>query len=401
MRVSLHLCVLAVIALTLVGATSQANNQTQSAQPQGYGFPWATPQAGDLSGAFGAIAAVQVQQQLSLKYGKLLLDYQSSMGWIQVAQGWASMTTIENKGAANLEEDEDEDEDENTPNYDEIEKQTEQTLLYVLKIMYLQAAQKLNDARQSNYQTKLQLAVLQQVGAGNPAISSVLYLMYYLESIRLLSSAITIQRQDSWNNWLLHEIMETNEFGNSEGEMPATFGTVMAQSRVNAMQLYYTEAMYDFQIFYLEYYLQMITGSLISPQSNAASASASSFLEEEMTAEPNKPFAALPLMMMGGAGGPYLSYMAMFIKYFAITMNVQAAQGLFTHAQAELSGNGNANAGQIKLYAVNALQQWAYLKFQYAMIQMWGLFSGQPVPSHAAAASNSALLQTGAEQTTA
>jgi len=368
--------------VTLASATGQDNNQTTPAQPQ-YApqNPWGAPQTGDLSGAFGAIASIQVQQQMSLKYGKLLLDFQSSMGWMQVAQGWASMDRMENA---------EDSEDEGDQSYDDVERNTERTLMHVLKIMYLQAAQKLNEARQSNYQTKVNLALLQQVGAGNPAISSVLYLMYYLESIRLLSSAITIQKQDAWNNWLLHEIMETDEFDNSRTALPTTFSEAMAHSRANAMQLYYTEASYDLQIFYLEYYIQMIAASFggHANNNNNNAAAASSFLEEEMTAEPSKPFTpfTLPFMMMGG-GGQYLGYATLFIKFYAVTMNVQAAQGLLTHAQADLNPSDvNAKyAGTVKQFAVNALQQWAYLKLQYTMIQMWGLFSGMPVPSAAAA----------------
>jgi len=240
------------------------------------------------------------------------------------------MATIENGvntptpyGFEEEESDEDleEDEEEHSPDYDAIERQSEQTLLFVLKIMYLQAAQKLNDVKTTSYQNKAQLAVLVQAGLGQ-VFPQIIYMSYYTEMIRLISAAVTIQRQDAWNTWLLHEIMETEEFDNSRNGLPATFKSTLARSRAVAMELYYSEAQYDMQVYFMDYYIQMSLMSLLSQpgQNNAGT----SFVEEESTAQPSKPF--FPFMMMGGmmGGGPqYLSYMALYLKYFTIIMNLQ------------------------------------------------------------------------------
>jgi len=358
-----------------------------------------------------------MQMQYSQMYGKFLLDFQSANGWIQVAQGWVQMANIEsgntgnnngyNNGYVFEEENSDndnedlEEDDDNisSSNYDAIERQSEQTLLFVLKIMYLQAAQKLNDVKTTSYQNKGQLAVLVQAGLGQ-VFPQIISLSYYTEMMRLMSAAITIQRQDAWNTWLLHEIMETEEFGNSHNGLPTSFATTLAHSRAVAMELYYSEATYDMQVYFMDYYIQMSLMSLLSQQQGSANAnSATSFVEEGVTAEPSKPF--FPFMMMGGMGGmmgpQYLSYMAMYLKYSTIFMNLQAAQGLYTHATVEINPNAqNVNAGQMKIYASSALQQWAYLKYYSVMLQMWGLFSGMPSPSANAAASNS-LIQTDAQ----
>jgi hypothetical protein len=369
MRVSIQLCVVATLAVAAVA--QDAFNQTYF----------------DPSAMFGgAIGALQAQQMMSQKYGSLMLDYQSASGWMQVANGWSQMATIETNGAA-LEEDE----EHVGSNYDEVEANTERALLYVLKMMYLQAGNKFSLSQQSHYQSKVLVAMLQSSGAaGNPAMSSALYMMYYLQILRLMNSATTIQRQDAWNTWLLHEIMETNEFANGHGDIPSSFLTTMAHSREVAMQLYYTEATQEFQIMYLEFYLRSMAG--VPAANNAA---ASSFLEEEMTetpAEPNKPF--MPFMM-GGMGPQYLSYYNMYLSYFATIMNVQAAQGLYLHAHSEVSGEGVEHSEAIKASAVQALQQWSYLKLQQSMIAMYGLFSGAPV-AHNTAAANS-FVQTAAE----
>jgi len=370
MRVSIQLCVVATLAVAAVA--QDAPSQTGP----------------DPSAVFGsAIGALQAQQMMSQKYGSLMLDYQSSMGWMQVANGWSQMATIE-RGSESFEED---DEEHVGSNYDEVEANTEKALLYVLKLMYLQAGNKFSLSQQSHYQSKVVAAMMQTSGATNPAMSSSLYMLYYLQILRLMNSATTIQRQDAWNTWLLHEIMETNEFDNGHGEVPESFLDTMSRSRESAMQLYYVEATQEFQIMYLEFYLRSMAGV------PAASNAAASFLEEEMTetpAEPNKPF--MPFMM-GGMGPQYLSYYNMYLQYFATMMNVQAAQGLYLHAHSEVSGEGSEHSETIKASAVQALQQWAYLKFQQSMIAMYGLFSGAPV-AHNAVAANS-LVQTAAETT--
>jgi len=276
-------------------------------------------------------------------------------------------------------------------NYDDLERSVETQFMYVLKMFYIQSGIRFHAAHQSHYQTKIQLAVLQQIGAGNPAISSVLYLMYYMEMLRLMGSSVTIQRHDALTHWLYHEMMETDEFDNSRVALPVTFEETMVKSRVVATQLHVQQASIDYQILMLEYYLQMLTGSLASGH-YSNNAAASSFLEEEMTAEPNKPFFS-PMMMMGPQ---YLNYFVLYLKFASSTFNLQCAQAFALGAQID-SNPSDANAKhavEIKRNALHALYQWAYINLQLAMVQMWGMFSGAPVAHNAAASS---LVQTDAQ----
>jgi hypothetical protein len=337
-----------------------------------------------------AIFAIQSQQYFSDRYRSVILDMQSAQGWMQVSQGWLTLNNMENS----------EDDSSSGASYDDVERATEMTLLHVLKILYVQAANKLHDSHQSHYKTKVQLAVLQSMGAGSTGLAPLLSLMYYLETINVMGSAITIQKQDAWNTWLLHEIMETDEFGNSRDGLPEEFATAMQHARQIAMQLYHSEAQLDLQKFYLEYMINMYVMQLSGPQqmanNNNNAAAAASFLEEESTptepAEPNKPF--FPMMMMGMMGGsPYYSYMAFYLKYSAVIMNLQAAHGLMTHAfmdaQSDSSSEDLSKYAQMnKVYAFQALHQWAYLRLTQVSLDMYSMFFGAAQQPTMAAANN-------------
>jgi hypothetical protein len=218
----------------------------------------------------------------------------------------------------------------------------------------------------------MQLAVLQSVAAAAPQIGSVVSLMYYLEVLRVMSSAYTIQRQDAWNTWLLYEMIETDIFGNSEENIPEAFLPIMATAQVNAMTAYHHEASTDLQIMILEQYLQMIVAQF----SGTGHAAASSFLEEEATetpaepSNPSKPF--FPFMGMG-MNPQIMSYYVMMMKYWSVMFNYQASQGLLTNAMMELKeltdGTENQQGAQVKTSAIYALQQWAYLNMMQIMFE--------------------------------
>jgi hypothetical protein len=383
------LIVFAVSSLAQTDSTTQAASTAAAPAPAPAAETVPQPQAVDVNqAAMAAIASVQAQQQISGKYATLMLDYHAAMGWLQVSNHW--MTVAKNQQSNNLEDLEEDDEDEDfvplgtfanhvdSQDPRGAERAGEQALLGVLKVVYLQASKKLHEAHQSHYQTKVQLMLLQAAGAGNSGLSSVITLMYYLETLRSISSALTIQRQDSWNQWALLESLETSLIG----PISQTFSQTLSKARLNAMGLYYQEASTELQIFYLEYYLQMIVTQLSAPH---AASSAASFLEEEMTAEPNKPFS--PFMMMGLGGGQYMGYYSLMLRFWAVTMNSNAAQGLYLAASHQDKPNPS-----IQTYAVSALQQWAYLKLQQSMIDMYSLFGamqGAPAFHHNAAAAAS------------
>jgi hypothetical protein len=395
-------------ALALLGAIScqTASNDTQ-AYPGVFPFPFPFAQGAGGNPLMSAIFAIQTQQYFSDRYRTVILDLQSAQGWMQVSQGWLTMNNMENSD----DDDSSSSSSSNGASYDEVERATEMTLLHVLKLLYIQAANKLHDSHQSHYKTKVQLAVLQSMGAGNSGLAPLLSLMYYLETINVMSSAITIQKQDAWNTWLLHEIMETDEFGNSQDGLPEEFATTMQHSRQIAMQLYHSEAQLDLQKFYLEYMINMYVMQLSggagqqmmnnnnanNANNNNNAAAAASFLEEEAEpAEPNKPFFPMMMMgMMGGGASPYFSYMTFYLKYSAVMMNVQAAHGLMTHAFMDAQSSSSDSSEDLskyaqmnKVYAFQALHQWAYLRMTQASLDMYSMFFSGAAGQQPAMAAN-------------
>lgn len=286
--------------------------------------------------------------------------------------------------------------------YDATERSAEQALLSVIKIMYIKAGHKLAQAQQRHYMMKYFLATSQQTFQSAPQILS---LLYYVEVLNVMSSAYTIQRQDAWNTWLIYEMLETEVFGNVYENVPEDFHPVMAQAQVNAMTTYYHEASTDLQLLYLEQYLQMLGAPVVPhPTHNAAAAS---FLEEEATAEPNKPFFPFMGMGMGAMNPQIMTYYASMMRYYSVMLNYQAAEGLYHNAileQKALNGEENKFGAQIKTYAVGALQQWAYINMMQIFMQfqsMGGLMgmSGGFGHNNAAAAAANSFVQTEAAPT--
>jgi len=344
-----------------------------------------------------------MQKYMSEKYASLILNFQSNMGWLQVAQGWQQMAQIESTARSSFDS---EDEVYSAPSesieqYDKIEQSSERALLSVVKIMYIQAGKKLSIAQESHYQTKMQLAMLQGYAAAAPQIGSVVSLMYYLQILRVMSSAYTLQRQDAWNTWLVYEMIETDIFGNVQENIPESFLSVMATAQVNAMTAYHHEASTDLQIMFLEQYLQMLVAQFSGSHANAAS----SFLEEEVTetpaepSNPSKPF--FPFMGMG-MNPQIMTYYTMMMKYWSVMFNYQASQGLLTNAVMELKeltdGTENTQGAQVKTYAVSSLQQWAYLNMMQTMFEFQSVMAmmsyGGSNFAHADAAAANSFVQT-------
>jgi hypothetical protein len=390
----LVVCALAALCV------AQSNNDTQQFTP--YFFP--TPQ--QLPQGAGQVQAVLMQRMYSEGYASLILNFQSTMGWMQVSQGWLSMIQQEAAASKAQEAGSSFEEEEMVPlmftaptgaeshsadpaaRYDETERASERALLSVIKIMYIQAGKKLSRAQDSHYQTKMQLSVLQT----QPQFASIVSMMYYLEVLNVMSSAYTIQRQDAWNTWLLYEIIETDVFGNDIDNVPTEFARIMSKAQLAAMSTYYMEASIDLQIMFLKYYLMSATGI----PAHANNAAANSFLEEESesSAEPNKPFFS-PMMMMGGSNPQMMAYYTTMMKYWSVLFNFQAAQGLYQYAHMEEQSwtadhVDPAMSAQVKTYAVSALQQWAYLNMIQVMFDFQSFSMGAPTFQHAAAASANA-----------
>lgn len=240
----------------------------------------------------------------------------------------------------------------------------------------------------------MQLALLQGV-AGNSAVAPVLYMMYYLETLKVLSSSLTIQRQDAWNTWLIYEILETNAFANSRSYVPPTFAATMDNARKVAGQTWYFEASVDLQILYLEYYVQMIIaqfGAAAAPAPAAAAPQGNAFIQEEMSAEPNKPF----VPFVGAASPQYMAYYQLLLKFWGASMHLAAAQG-FILAGETSDPNLASRITESKQYMASSLQQWAWLNLMTTTMEYYTLASALQAAgpiAHGAAVNN--LVQTDA-----
>jgi len=338
----------------------------------------------------------QLQAAASKKYANLMLQIQSMQAWAQVAQQYMKMLEMEQGSVAHmLEEDDDDDDDEPSPmptresGYDDLERSTERMFLYAMKFYFLQAADKLNSAYEAHYQQKQMLGFI--IASRHPAATSMMYLSYYNEAIRTLGTAATLQRYDALSQWLVYEIIETDDFDNSRMALPEHMLKGMAKMGYTHTSLQVQEATYGLQGMYIEYYMKAMFAAPFA-NNNAAS----SFLEEEMTAEPNKPFFS-PMMFMAPQ---YMNTITTYLDFASATFGLQAAQLFHIGAQIGLGENtgiaGGAKPEDIKRAALQNMYQWAYLSLQSGMVQLWSFFASGGA-HHTAAVNANSFVQTGAE----
>jgi len=168
-------------------------------------------------------------------------------------------------------------------------------------------------------------------------------------------------------------------------------------------EFFATEAMYDFQILMIDYYLQPMLAQLagVSAQpvpmpAQGAQPAQPSFVEEEVTlgAKPEKPFIAA--MMMGNP--QYMTYYLYMLKFYAKYILLTSTQSLATDAAfrvapAAATGDHHAHHLGLKQNGLAGLQQWVQIKFTLLYFDMYMIFSAPGLsaplstdgPSHVAA----------------
>jgi hypothetical protein len=369
-----------VTLCALVGAIHAQNATYQAPQ-----YAW--PNMGPAMGAAQAIAGVHAQEQMANKYAAMMLDFQATMSLGQAAHGMivsgVSAAKADASGNADLEEEEfhpmlggfagkELSDDE----LDQIELQVEHSLMYFTKLMFLQGAKKLSTAQRDHYQSKIQMMMLQGLGQ-HPFVSQFLHMMYYRDMLETFSSSIALLRQDAWSFWLFNDLMETVEFDNGRS-MSDAFANRLATSKTQAHNLYLIQATLDLQMLYLDNYMTMLVSQAFGAPAG------SSFLEEEVEAEPSKPFT--PFMLMGNPG--YMAYYTRMLKFYSTYLNYIVASSLTSachldqHAltSGDDDGKASAMARSLFLHGAIALQQWAQIHFIELYLDYASMFMGAGAP---------------------
>merc|ERR1712226_810271 len=349
----------------------------------------------DMSGAMAA-SLVYAQQEYYALYATVLLELQASYAWLHVSEGMANMATasvggradpsgfmsfeegatdIENHlsgGATSFLQ-----EDQFSGMAELVERQTEQSLLQLVKLMYVQAAHRLGSAQELHYRNKVVLLQLAPFAQISPAVGQLIYVLYYRDMVELIISAITLQKQDAWNTWVFHEMMETELF--MDGSVPSSFERRMAFARRQAMGQFQTQAGLELAAVVLEYYMTSLTSSIagaafqnyrMAQMSDATAQSAQSFLELESQAQ------FVPSMALGGFFGwqqflPYVKFYTAWIKY-----HVSSSLALLSHVDALATvGKDQGQAKHTPYLMANQvmpmLKQWAQLRLMLALYDFY------------------------------
>jgi len=276
-----------------------------------------------------------------------------------------------------------------------IEAQTEYSIMTYLKYLNLITARKLENAQNTHYQSRAVTSVLQGLVATNPMGSSLLYMLYFRDVLNTLMTSQSVQRHDIWTVWNFLEIMETNEDPEKTSagdELRVSIDNAYATS----MRIFATEAMYDFQILMIDYYLQPMLAQLAGVPAQApipAPQAPSSFVEEEATigAQPEKPF--FGAMMMGNP--QYFTYYLYMLKFYAKYLLLTSTQSLATEAAHHVNPSGSigSHLPALKQSGLAGLQQWVQIKFTLLYFDMYMIMSAPGLsalqstdgPSHVAA----------------
>jgi hypothetical protein len=168
-----------------------------------------------------------------------------------------------------------------------------------------------------------------------PQILQLVYLKLYTSTLKTLKFSYAIQTVHHFRTWLEDEI----DVGTAVVGRVSNFEIVaqdqeddLIQDRLFAFQAYHMQTMLDLQLTYLEMYLQQAFQAMIAPAANAtqAASGASSFLEEEATAQA-QPSEFFPAMAM--AQNPAM--MTSMFRFWRVITEYSAARSGLSSAYSE------------------------------------------------------------------
>lgn len=395
-------------------ATTTTTAPTVEAQPA------TTPTAADptmdsgmagaaAGGAAQGVTAVYMQQQYSATYATALLEVQAGYVWYQAAEGMEKMAIV-SAGAGGfadpvfgLEEEASNIEkmaksgksaehmafleveevirgvtDDVGSMDDLIEAQTESSLLQLVKLMYVQAAHRLGSTQERHYQIKMVTGQLAPLATGSEQLSQVMYLLYYRDMVELVTTTVTIQKQDSWNFWVFNEMLETQLF--QESELPQTFMQRLAASRLQAMGQFQMQAQLELVGLVMDMYLQQLVGGMSMQmqqsgmvnmmQTAGGEQMGSSFLETETQ--------FVPSMALGGLFGweqfmPYVKFYTAWVKYQASSQLAMIAQIDALALVGKDGGQADKTPAMMAHQVMPLLKSWTQLRLMLALYDFYQL----------------------------
>jgi len=364
-----------------------------------------------VGGGMQGMVDIQAMQTFSSMYATSLLELQASWMWMQAADSMEKLAVASNagapalsnpamgleEGASAIEKDIDQsflevgEEDDGDLGM-MLEHDVEKSLLSLVKLMYVQASHRLGASQDMHYQNKVIVSAIAGAGASSAEAGTIVQLLYYRDMLELITTTVTIQKQDIWNFWIFNEMIETDMFDGSE--MPDEFAMRMAVSRLQAMSQFQTQAGLELASMVMDYYIEQTTqaiagqfaGAGAQPQfANAAGAYAqgTSFLETGTQTGTGTQF--VPSMALGGMFGwpqflPYIKFYTAWIKYY-----VSSEMAMMSQVDAMVLMGRDAPMAEHKPQimahqTMPLLKQWTQLRLMIALFDFYSTTGamGQP-----------------------
>jgi len=309
-------------------------------------FASATAFDSGMQGGIQNVMQLYSMQQFSSLYATSLLELQASWMWMNAADSMEKLAIVGASGessfaspAMGLEEGASSIEHDIDQSFLEVEDdmamlmehETEKSLLALVKLQYIQAANRLGASQESHYQVKAVVARIASAGGAVPQLQTLTQTLYYRDMLELITTCVTIQKQDIWNFWIFNEMVETEMF-NDGSEMPDEFGERMAVARLQAMSQFQMQAGLELASMVMDFYIQQTVAGLMAPyvaqmqgtpnmmqMPQGPYAQGTSFLETETSTGAGTQF--VPSMALGGLFGwqqflPYMKFYTAWIKYY-------------------------------------------------------------------------------------
>jgi len=170
-----------------------------------------------------------------------------------------------------------------------------------------------------------------------PQVLQLVYMKLYTSMLKTWKFSYALQTVSHFRTWLEDEI----DVGTAVVSRSANFEVVvqdqeddLIRDRLFAFQSYNMQTMLDLQLTYFEMYLQQAFQALIGPAANATQAAgASSFLEEEATAQPSGSGAGAQFWPMMMSQNPMM--MTYMFKFWRVMLEFSAARSGLSAAYAE------------------------------------------------------------------
>jgi hypothetical protein len=220
-------------------------------------------------------------------------------------------------------------------------------LYYGIKIKFLQTLFQATDIQREFWMDRVITLQVQSLGGQlPPQLLQLLYMKMYRTQLSTLKLSLTLQMISHFTMWLEDAIDVNGALADPHNQYAEIVAIDQADDLITdklyAFSTYNSYALINFQIFYIDLFLESAAVQAASAGAAAATGAAaaagssqsqagSSFLEEQATAEPNTFF---PFFGAAAAGGNPMMYMKYF-KMMYLLLELNSARSALTSVQAE------------------------------------------------------------------